>query len=129
LAELTAIAVTLPSLAADLVASILTARTRITVAARFETREAAQARLATMRPDVVLIGLFKSETDHIVREMLAASPRSTIVTMSDDGRLVRVCAADSRVTVLRDASPAQIAAAVMSALVRRSHEAPGDLDP
>jgi DNA-binding NarL/FixJ family response regulator len=112
LTELTAIAVTLSPLASDLLAALLSARTPISVAARFDGRDVAATWLAAHAVDLILLGTAPSEGEDAAARFLALAPTATVVALAPDGRTASVRVAGADRLVIDDVSAERLAAAI-----------------
>lgn len=128
LAQWTAVAVTLPPMLIDLVASLLAARAPIAMIARCRTREEAEPCVAALHPDLVMVGLFPNETHLAGRQFMSLSPESTVVTLAADGAAAQVHTAGDPFAALHDVSPESLADAIVAALRARVSSAANDLD-
>jgi DNA-binding NarL/FixJ family response regulator len=120
LTELTAIAVTLSPIATDLVASLLTARAPMTLAARFGAREDAAAWLASHAADLVIADAAAASTQEITAALLALAANATVVVLSDAGRTATVSAVGVPQVTLVDVSAGGIAEAVLASIRQRA---------
>jgi hypothetical protein len=80
--------VTTPAMLGDLVKKLALGRVELDVVAELGTRRALARRLPELRPDLVVIGLHRRETDDIVETLLMLLPKAKFIAFSADGRTV-----------------------------------------
>jgi hypothetical protein len=80
--------VTTPAMLSDLVKRLALGRVELDVVAELGTRHALTRRLPELRPDLVVIGLYRRETDNIVTTLLMQLPKAKFIAFSADGRSV-----------------------------------------
>jgi len=97
--------VTTPALLADLIKALASGRRELEIVAEFGERRGLARRLQQLRPDLVIIGLRRAETDAIVTTLLALLPRARFVVFAPDGRRVTGYRLRLTKTELSDASP------------------------
>ena len=118
--ELTAIAVALSPIVADLIASVLADRAPIAIAARFDTREAAADWLGAHAVDLVVAGARADAADEIAAGFLVLAPDATVLVLSDEGRLARISAVGASPVTLVDSSTDKLAEAVLAPIRQRA---------
>jgi hypothetical protein len=74
----------------DIVKELPTGGVRLEIVAEFATRDLLLNQLRTIRPDMVLIGLGRGETDQIGRTILLALPWSRVIVFSSGARHVYI---------------------------------------
>ena len=70
----------------DLVKGLALGRVELDVVAELATRQALARRLPALRPDLVVIGLRRSESDNIVITLLMRMPKAKFIVFPADGR-------------------------------------------
>jgi chemotaxis response regulator CheB len=78
--------VTMSPMLRDIVKELPTRGVRLKIVAEFGTRDLLLEQLKTIRPDMVLIGLARAETDQIGRTILLALPWSRVIVFSSGAR-------------------------------------------
>ena len=81
-----AVMVTTPPLLGDLVKQLVEDRVEVTVIADFASRRALARRLSTLRPDLVVIGLRRGESERVVRSLLALLPAAKVIALWPERR-------------------------------------------
>lgn len=79
--------VTTPSMLRDLIRGMAIGRVELDVVAEFSTRHALARRLEAIAPDLIVIGLRRSETDAVVRRLLMLLPTAKFIAFSGNGRM------------------------------------------
>jgi DNA-binding NarL/FixJ family response regulator len=80
--------VTTPAMLGDLVKRLALGRVELEVVAELGTRRALARRLPELRPDLVVIGLHRRESDGIVTTLLMQLPKAKFIVFSADARTV-----------------------------------------
>jgi hypothetical protein len=80
--------VTTPGVLRDLFKRLAANRVELDVVAEFNMRDALARRLKTIRPELVVIGLRRNETDAVIRTLLTQLPATKLITFSSNGRSV-----------------------------------------
>ena len=80
--------VTMPVMLSDLVKRLAPGRVELEVVAQLGTRHALALRLQQLRPDLVLIGLRRTESDLLITTLLALLPKAKFIVFSHDARTV-----------------------------------------
>jgi hypothetical protein len=80
--------VTTPAMLGDLVKRLALGRVELDVVAELGTRRALARRLPELRPDLVVIGLHRRESDGIVTTLLMQLPKAKFIVFSADARTV-----------------------------------------
>jgi hypothetical protein len=80
--------VTTPAMLSDLIKGLALGRVELDVVAELGTRQALARRLPALRPDLVVVGLRRSESDNIVITLLMRVPKAKFIVFSADGRTV-----------------------------------------
>jgi hypothetical protein len=112
--------VTTPAMLGDLIKRLATGRVELDVIAELGSRRALERRLHGLRPDLVVIGLRRSETDNTITELLVSLPRTKFVAVSHDARITGY-ELQLRQTPLSDSSP--------EALIRFIQSGKGEATP
>jgi len=99
-----AVMVTISPLLADVIRRVVAGHVAIEIVAEIRKRSRLEARLRTLRPEIVLMGLHGGEDDKIARVILAALPKARIIAFSSDVRVAYVHEARPHRTELRDFS-------------------------
>jgi hypothetical protein len=76
--------VTISPLFADIIRQVLADRVAIEFATEIRHRKRLEARLLTLQPELVLIGLRRGEDDTIGRTILGTLPRAKVIAFSHD---------------------------------------------
>jgi chemotaxis response regulator CheB len=97
--------VTTPAMLRDLIKRLAVGRVELDVVAEFNVRRALARRLTTIRPDLVVIGLRRNETDAVIRTLLARMPATKFIGFSSNGRTTLGYELRLYQTELGDASP------------------------
>jgi hypothetical protein len=113
--------VTTPAMLSDLVKRLAQGRVELDVLAELGGRQAIARRLRQLRPDLVIIGLRRSETAAVITTLLMLLPKTKFLAFSEDGRSIvgyelRLCR-----TRLSDSSP--------EALIRFIHQGEEEIGP
>jgi DNA-binding NarL/FixJ family response regulator len=105
--------VTVSPLMRALLEETLSNRVRLEILAELDTRDGLVRELAGLRPDVVVIGLERQESDDFGADLLADLPDARLLLMSADGAVA--CLYDLRPyrRVLTDFSADQLVAALL----------------
>jgi DNA-binding NarL/FixJ family response regulator len=97
--------VTIPPLLVDILREVMAGHLTIEIVAQIVRRTRLEQRLRAARPDFVLIGLRRGESDAIARTVLIALPDTKIIAFSSDVRHVWVHQMRPYRTELHDFSP------------------------
>ena len=76
--------VTVPPLFADILREVLARRLAIEIVVQIDRRSRLEQRLRAARPDFILIGLRRGETDAVALSILTALPNAKVVAFSND---------------------------------------------
>jgi chemotaxis response regulator CheB len=76
--------VTIPPLFGDILRQILAGQAAIEIVAQIDRRSRLRQRLRAARPDFILIGLRRGETDAVALSILTALPNAKAVAFSND---------------------------------------------
>jgi chemotaxis response regulator CheB len=76
--------VTIPPLFGDILRQILAGQAAIEIVAQIDRRSGLRRRLRAARPDFILIGLRRGETDAVALSILTALPNAKVVAFSND---------------------------------------------
>ena len=76
--------VTIPPLFGDILRQILAGQAAIEIVAQIDRRSRLRQRLRAARPDFILIGLRRGETDAVALSILTALPNAKVVAFSND---------------------------------------------
>ena len=71
--------VTTPTMLRDLIERLAQGRVQLDIIAEFDARHDLARRLTSMRPDLVVIGLGRNETDGIIRGLLRMLPATKFI--------------------------------------------------
>jgi DNA-binding NarL/FixJ family response regulator len=80
--------VTTPALLGDLIKQLAIGRAALDIVGQLSGRRVLARRLQRLRPQLVIIGLRKDETDATIRALLAHLPDSKVIAISHDGRCI-----------------------------------------
>jgi DNA-binding NarL/FixJ family response regulator len=94
----------MPPLFADILRQALAGQVAIEIVAQIDRRSRLEQRLHTARPDFVLIGLRRGETDAVALSILTALPDTKVVAFSNDLHRVWVHQMQPHRTEIRDFS-------------------------
>jgi hypothetical protein len=97
--------VTTPTMLRDLIERLAQGRVQLDIIAEFDARHDLARRLTSMRPDLVVIGLGRNETDGIIRGLLRMLPATKFIAFSGNGRGAFGFELQVYQTDLGDASP------------------------
>jgi DNA-binding NarL/FixJ family response regulator len=78
--------VTTPALLGDLIKQLAKGRIDLDVIGEFGSRHALVRRLTTLRPDLVVIGLRRNESEAVIHRLLELVPTAKVVALSYSGR-------------------------------------------
>jgi hypothetical protein len=78
--------VTTPALLGDIIKQLAKGRIDLDVIGEFRTRHVLAQRLMTLRPDLVVFGLRRNESEAIIHNLLELVPKAKFVALSDDKR-------------------------------------------
>ena len=101
----------------DLIQQVLSGHLMLDVVTKLDTRDFLEQRLRLSTPDLVLIGLFFSETDAVAVSILALLPGAQVIAFSGDGHHAYVHQMLPHRTALLDVSPQ----ALLDAIRHPSH--------
>lgn len=87
MAAIRTVMVTTPAMLGDLIKSLAIGRVQLDVVAEIDGRRALQRQLHRLQPDLVIIGLRRSETPDTVTELLASLPKTKFIAVLHNGRL------------------------------------------
>ena len=76
--------VTIPPLFGDILRQILAGQAAIEIVAQIDRRSRLRQRLRAARPDFILVGLRRGETDAVALSILTALPNAKVVAFSTD---------------------------------------------
>ena len=76
--------VTIPPLLADILREVLAGQVAIEIVAQIDRRSRLEQRLRAARPNFVLVGLRRGESDAIARSILTALPNAKVIVFSRD---------------------------------------------
>jgi chemotaxis response regulator CheB len=99
-------------LMADILRGTLSGEVAIDIVARLPDRRRIEPRLRAIKPDLVMIGLRRNESDAIALTLVRALPQAKIVAFSSDSRLVYVHEMRPHRSVLADLSRDALLAAL-----------------
>jgi len=105
--------VTLPSLLRDIITALVDNVAAVTIVAQLDSRADAAAKLASISPDLILVGLRSGETDDVGREFAAQNPAAKVIAISSDGNNAYVHEMPEHRTVLRAVSPQALVAVLV----------------
>jgi hypothetical protein len=97
--------VTMPVTLSDLVKRLAPGRVELEVVAELSKRRALARRLQPFRPDLVVMGSRRSESDAMITTLLALLPKSKFIVFSHDARTVIGYELQLTKTGLSDLSP------------------------
>lgn len=106
--------VTIPPLLADILREVLAGHLAIEIVAQIVRRTRLEQRLRAARPDIVLIGLRRGESDAVARSLLIALPAAKIIAFSGDVQHVWVHQMRPYRIELHDFSPEALIALLKS---------------
>jgi DNA-binding NarL/FixJ family response regulator len=78
--------VTTPALLRDLIRQLMASRVELDVVAELTERRELPRRLEAIHPDLVIIGLRRSESTVLIHSLLLRVPAAKFITLSSDGR-------------------------------------------
>jgi DNA-binding NarL/FixJ family response regulator len=84
LSEFRGVFVTISRLLTDIVIEVLSHRIDFELIAEVDTRDNLVERLRSLRPDIVIVGLFDGETDEIGSLILSAMPTIKVLAITSD---------------------------------------------
>lgn len=99
---------TMPPLLGDIVRATLARDPDVEILAEVATRDAIRRAVDQSDPDVTVLGVSPGEwsgLSHLVRDMLAAHPRLTVIALAIDGRSGYVYRMQPRGVVIDDITP------------------------
>lgn len=105
MAGIRTVIVTTPAMLNDLIKGLALGRVELDVVAELGTRQALARRLLALRPDLVVIGLHRRESDNIVMTLLMQMPKAKFIVFSADGRTVIGYELELHKAVLSELSP------------------------
>ena len=88
MAGIRTVMVTTPALFGDLIKRLAVGHVDLDVVAELSGRRSLPRQLQRLQPHLVIIGLHESETDALVRTLLAQLPSSKFIALSHDGRSI-----------------------------------------
>jgi DNA-binding NarL/FixJ family response regulator len=97
--------VTTPALLRDLITRLAAKNIDFKVVAEFSARHALARRLKAIGPDLVVVGLRRSETSAVIAALLAKVPTAKFIALSANGRSIVGFELRLYQTDLHDASP------------------------
>ncbi|HUN41679.1 MAG TPA: hypothetical protein VMU81_15440 [Acetobacteraceae bacterium] len=106
--------VTTPALLRDVIKQLIARRVELDVVAELTERRALPRRLEAIRPDLVIIGLRRTESVALIRTLLLRVPGAKIIALSSDGRSAFGFELCLYQTNLGDASPDRLSEFVKS---------------
>jgi hypothetical protein len=80
--------VTTPAMLSDLIKRLALGHAELHVVAELDGRQRLAHRLQQLRPDLVVIGLRRSETGAAITALLALLPNTKFIAFSQDGRSI-----------------------------------------
>jgi chemotaxis response regulator CheB len=86
-AAIRTVMVTTPAMLGDLIKRLAVGRVQLDVVAEVDVRRALRRRLHQLHPDLVIIGLRRSETPDTVTKLLQSLPKTKFIAVLHDGRL------------------------------------------
>jgi hypothetical protein len=86
-AAIRTVMVTTPAMLGDLIKRLAIGRVQLDLISQVDVRRALKRRLHKLQPDLVVIGLRRSETPDIVTELLASLPKTKFIAVLHDGRI------------------------------------------
>ena len=108
MAPLRTVIVTTPVLLSDLIERAALGPAHLDIIARLGNRRGLPRRLQQLRPDLVVIGLRRTETDIIVTKLLVLLPKAKFIVFSHDARVVLGYELRVRKIQLSNSSPDQV---------------------
>lgn len=96
--------VTIPPLFGDILRQILAGQGAIEIVAQIDRRSRLRQRLRAARPDFILIGLRRGETDAVALSILTALPNAKVVAFSNDFHRVWIHQMEAYRTEMHDFS-------------------------
>jgi DNA-binding NarL/FixJ family response regulator len=108
------VTVALTPLLGDIISRVVAERAPIDIVARLDSRNQLPARLQTLAPDLVLIGLCQAEGDAIALSLCNALPRAKVIALSHDARHAYLHVPHRHRTMLNDLSPEALIEAIRS---------------
>ena len=96
--------VTVPPLFADILREVLARQVAIEIVVQIDRRSRLEQRLRAARPDFILIGLRRGETDAVALSILTALPDAKVVAFSNDLHRVWVHQIQPHCTEMHDFS-------------------------
>jgi DNA-binding NarL/FixJ family response regulator len=106
--------VTTPALLRDVIKQLITSRVELDVVAELTERRELPQRLEAIRPDLVIIGLRRSESIVLIHTLLLRVPAAKFIALSSDGRSAFGFELRLYQTNLGDASPDRLSEFVKS---------------
>lgn len=97
--------VTVPPLICAIITNALTRRVEVQLLAEWESREHLAERLATLTPDLVVVGLGPGESDALATQLLESNPLGKVLLTSSRGDSATVYEMRPHRSVLSDFSP------------------------
>lgn len=113
MARIRTVTVTLSGMLGEIIERVLSSRIELEVVARLDDRTALCARLRSLAPDLVLVGLTPDDTDALASSVLGCLPGVKVIAFAGDGRHAYLHEMRAHRAALIDITPEALIAAIM----------------